>query len=93
MDAVSGAREIFIYIPFLLYNCTGFPLALTSSANEMKGYSCVIPSCYNLNEKNVLAEKKDGLRLICSDQCSATGDLFFSLIVTSHCLGNNATDC
>lgn len=75
MDAVSGAREIFIYVPYLLYNCTGFPLALTSSANEMKGYSCIIPSCYNLNEKNVV-EKKDGLRLICSDQSLITGDLF-----------------
>ncbi|KAL8519790.1 hypothetical protein ACS0TY_010650 [Phlomoides rotata] len=73
MDAVSGAREIFIYVPFLLYNCTGFPLALTSAANEMKGYSCIIPSCYNLNEKNVLVEKKDGLHLICSDQSLATG--------------------
>lgn len=77
MDAVSGAREIFISVPFLLYNCTGFPLALSSSANEMKGYSCIIPSCYNLDEKNVLVEKKDGLCLICSDQnLPATGDLF-----------------
>ncbi|KAH6809791.1 hypothetical protein C2S51_027574 [Perilla frutescens var. frutescens] len=68
MDAVSGSRELFISVPFLLYNCTGFPLALSSSANEMKGYSCTIPSCYDLDEKNVLVKKKDGLALIFSDQ-------------------------
>ncbi|KAL6580643.1 hypothetical protein OROMI_008667 [Orobanche minor] len=68
MDAVSGAREIFISVPFLLYNCTGFSLVLSNSISEMKGYSCIIPSCYNLGEENVLIEKKDGLGLIYSDQ-------------------------
>ncbi|KAL6541687.1 hypothetical protein OROGR_011173 [Orobanche gracilis] len=68
MDAVSGAREICISVPFLLYNCTGFSLVLSNSISEMKGYSCIIPSCYNLDEENVLIEKKDGLGLIYSDQ-------------------------
>ncbi|XP_057796881.1 intermembrane lipid transfer protein VPS13 isoform X2 [Salvia miltiorrhiza] len=67
MDAVSGSRELFISVPFLLFNCTGFPLALSSSGNEMKGYSCIVPSCYDLDEKNVLFKKKDGLSLIFSD--------------------------
>ncbi|XP_042063835.1 uncharacterized protein LOC121807630 isoform X1 [Salvia splendens] len=68
MDAVSGSRELFISVPFLLFNCTGFPLALSSSGNEMKGFSCIIPSCYDLDEKNVPVKKKDGLSLILSDQ-------------------------
>ncbi|KAK6160539.1 hypothetical protein DH2020_003920 [Rehmannia glutinosa] len=74
MDAVSGAREIFISVPFLLYNCTGFSLVLSNSVGEMKGYSCIIPSCYNLDDENVLVEKKDGLGLVYSDQnLPATG--------------------
>ncbi|KAL3650642.1 hypothetical protein CASFOL_007045 [Castilleja foliolosa] len=68
MDAVSGAREILISVPFLLYNCTGFSLVLSNSVNEMKGYSCIIPSSYNLDEQNLFVEKKDGLGLIYSDQ-------------------------
>ncbi|KAL3830664.1 hypothetical protein ACJIZ3_019466 [Penstemon smallii] len=67
MNAFSGAREILISVPFLLYNCTGFSLVLSNSVNEMKGYSCIIPSCYNLDEKSVLVEKKDGLGFICSN--------------------------
>ncbi|KAG8380914.1 hypothetical protein BUALT_Bualt06G0066200 [Buddleja alternifolia] len=68
MDAVSGAREIFISVPLLLFNCTGFSLVLSKSVNQMKGNSCVIPSCYNLDEQNILIEKKDGLGLVCPDQ-------------------------
>lgn len=78
MDAVSGAREIFISVPFLLYNCTGFSLVLSNSVNEMKGHSCVIPSCFNLDEQNVLVKNKDGLGLIFTDQnLHATGDIVF----------------
>lgn len=82
MDAVSGSRELIISVPFLLYNCTGFPLALSSSGNEMKGYSCTIPSCYDLDEKNVPLKKKDGLSLIFSDQSLPdSGDL---VLLTLH---------
>ncbi|KAG8383675.1 hypothetical protein BUALT_Bualt04G0038500 [Buddleja alternifolia] len=65
MDAVSGAREIFISVPLLLFNCTGFSLVLSIKS---KGNSCVIPSCYNLDEQNILIEKKDGLVVVCPDQ-------------------------
>ncbi|KAG8383676.1 hypothetical protein BUALT_Bualt04G0038600 [Buddleja alternifolia] len=65
MDAVSGAREIFISVPLLLFNCTGFSLVLSIKS---KGNSCVIPSCYNLDEQNILIEKKDGLGVVCPDQ-------------------------
>ncbi|XP_051121162.1 uncharacterized protein LOC127244726 [Andrographis paniculata] len=74
MDAASGAREIVISVPFLLYNCAGFPLVLSNSVSGMKGYSCVIPSCYNLDKQSVLGERKDGLSLICSDRNLSAAD-------------------
>ena len=71
LDAFSGARELFIFVPFLLYNCTGFPLLISESADEMKGVGCIIPSCYDLVEQ-VLLGKKDGLSLLSSshDSCA-----------------------
>ncbi|XP_073032093.1 intermembrane lipid transfer protein VPS13 isoform X2 [Primulina eburnea] len=73
IDTFSGAREILISVPFLLYNCTGFSLALSNSVGETNGYSC-IPSCYNLDEQRMLVKKKDGLGLICpSQELPATG--------------------
>ncbi|KAL2484980.1 Protein of unknown function (DUF1162) [Abeliophyllum distichum] len=75
MDAFSGAREIHVSVPYLLYNCTGFTLRLSNSINEMKGYSCIIPSCYNIDKENLLFEKKDGLGFLCLnlDMPAATG--------------------
>lgn len=66
MDAVSGAREICISVPFLLYNCTGFPLIVSNCVNDMKGWGCTVPSCYNLED--LLPVKKDGLGLLSSNQ-------------------------
>lgn len=66
MDAFSGARELFIYVPFLLYNCTGFPLLISESVTEMKGLNCTIPSSYDMVEQILLEEKKDGLSLVSS---------------------------
>ncbi|KZV50783.1 hypothetical protein F511_11560, partial [Dorcoceras hygrometricum] len=73
MDTLSGAREIIISVPFLLYNCTGFSLALSNSFSETNGFSC-IPSSYNLDEQSMLVKRKDGLGLICPSQdLPATG--------------------
>ncbi|KAA8547313.1 hypothetical protein F0562_003823 [Nyssa sinensis] len=79
MDALSGAREICIFVPFLLYNCTGFPLIVSNSANETKGHGCIIPSCYDLDEQDLLLGRKDGLGLLSSNQ---------DLHVTSPCNGS-----
>ncbi|KAJ0089376.1 hypothetical protein Patl1_33066 [Pistacia atlantica] len=68
MDAFSGFRELFIFVPFLLYNCTGFPLVVSHSAVEKKGSGSTIPCCYNLFDQEPLQGKKDGLSLISSDQ-------------------------
>ncbi|XP_050382411.1 uncharacterized protein LOC126799284 isoform X2 [Argentina anserina] len=66
MDAFSGARELFISVPFLLYNCTGFPLIISESASEVIGGSCIVPSCYHMAEQEVLLGNKDGLGLVSS---------------------------
>lgn len=73
MDAFSGARELHIFVPFLLYNCTGFSLIVSDSGNEMKGNNFTIPSCYTLVEREVHLSRKDGLSLLSSDKdASAT---------------------
>ncbi|XP_052202477.1 uncharacterized protein LOC127808127 isoform X2 [Diospyros lotus] len=74
MDPFSGAREICIFVPYLLYNCTGFPLIISDSVNEIKGHRCVIPSCYDLGEQNLLLGRKDGLGLLSSVQDLSTTD-------------------
>lgn len=78
MDAFSGAREIFISVPYLLYNCTGFSLIVSDCTTDMKGRGCVIPSCYDMGEEDLLLGKKDGLGLLSTTQGlqveSATGD-------------------
>ncbi|XP_034206662.1 uncharacterized protein LOC117620640 isoform X2 [Prunus dulcis] len=66
LDAFSGARELFIFVPFLLYNCTGFPLFISEASSEMKGVSCSVPSCYDMAEQELLQGKKDGLSLVSS---------------------------
>lgn len=72
MDAASGAREIYISVPFLLYNCTAFPLVVSNCVSDMKGWGCTLPSCYNL-EEDLLPSRKDGLSLLSSDQdCQIT---------------------
>lgn len=67
MEAASGAREIYISVPFLLYNCTAFPLVVSNCVGDMRGCGCTLPSSYNL-EGDLLPSRKDGLSLLCSDQ-------------------------
>ncbi|KAL0738567.1 hypothetical protein Bca4012_014777 [Brassica carinata] len=67
MDVTCGAREVFIFVPFLLYNCTGTPLIVSDCTNEAKSYS-VIPSCYNLVEQHFVQSQKVGLGILTSDK-------------------------
>ncbi|XP_050228405.1 uncharacterized protein LOC126677693 isoform X2 [Mercurialis annua] len=67
MDAFSGARDIFICVPFLVYNCTGLSLIISESAAEMEGNNYSIPSCYSI-EHEYLQDKKHGLSIFSSDQ-------------------------
>lgn len=73
MDAFSGSRKIFIYVPFLLYNCTGLPLSILESDGETIGVHCSIPPCY-LVEQELLQDRKDGLGLLCANQDSCSLD-------------------
>ncbi|KAL3502378.1 hypothetical protein ACH5RR_036827, partial [Cinchona calisaya] len=68
MDPFSGAREISISVPFLIYNCIGFPLMLSNSVNEIKGHSCVVSSCYHLDEHDKTLGSKVGLSLLFSSK-------------------------
>nr|XP_027100369.1 uncharacterized protein LOC113719357 isoform X2 [Coffea arabica] len=68
MDAFSGAREICISVPFLIYNCIGFPLILSNSVNELKGNSCIVTSCYDLHEHDPTLGSKVGLSMLSSTQ-------------------------
>ncbi|XP_009615133.1 uncharacterized protein [Nicotiana tomentosiformis] len=68
MDAFCGAREICISVPFLLYNCTGFPLVVSESVNWTKGHFSVITSCYDVDEQDLILRKKDGLGIFTSNQ-------------------------
>ncbi|XP_026401188.1 uncharacterized protein LOC113297020 isoform X1 [Papaver somniferum] len=61
MDAFCGSRELSISAPFLLYNCTGYPLTIAESGAEMKGNGCIIPSCYYLFDEDQNLAKEDGL--------------------------------
>ncbi|MFS8005994.1 putative vacuolar protein sorting-associated protein [Helianthus anomalus] len=68
MVAFSGAREICIFVPFLLYNCCGFPLIVANSTNALTTHGCTVPSCYDLDEQDLYLGKKDGLGLLSSNQ-------------------------
>lgn len=70
MDAYSGSREIIIFVPFLLYNCTGFPLCITEATPETKEQRTFIPSYNDLGENESLVGKKDGFSLLCSSHNS-----------------------
>ncbi|XP_031091593.1 uncharacterized protein LOC115996484 isoform X5 [Ipomoea triloba] len=64
MDAFSGAREICISVPFLLYNCTGLSLVVSNAVNGTKGHCCIVPSCYDLDKQDLVPSRKDGLSLL-----------------------------
>ncbi|XP_057499501.1 uncharacterized protein LOC130783756 isoform X1 [Actinidia eriantha] len=68
MVAFSGTREICVFVPYLLHNCTGFPLIVSDCTREMKRYGCIIPSCYDLGEQDILIGRKDGLGLLYASQ-------------------------
>lgn len=64
MDAYSGSRELIIFVPFILYNCMGFPLCITETTVETNERGFVIPSYYDLGENETFSSKKDGLSLL-----------------------------
>ncbi|XP_057249486.1 uncharacterized protein LOC104905906 isoform X4 [Beta vulgaris subsp. vulgaris] len=67
MDSLSGARELCISVPFLLYNCTGFALTVSRSDRELKGNYRVVSSCYDSTEEGFFIDQKNGLHLLPSE--------------------------
>jgi hypothetical protein len=66
MDAYSGSRELNIFVPFILYNCMGFPLCVKEASSETDERGCLIPSYYDVGVNETIPYKKDGLSLLAS---------------------------
>lgn len=67
MDAYSGSRELIFFVPFILYNCMGFPLCVMEHTGEMNERGFVIPSYCDMGENVMLSYKKGGLSLLSSN--------------------------
>ncbi|KAL6659540.1 hypothetical protein ACP70R_003580 [Stipagrostis hirtigluma subsp. patula] len=67
MDARSGARELYLSVPFLLYNCTDLLLTITESSYERSGSTLVIPSSFELDGHTRHLLEKSGLSLVSED--------------------------
>lgn len=66
MDAYSGSRELILFVPFILYNCMGFPLCITETTGEINERGFVIPSYYGGGDNESFSSEKDGLSLLSS---------------------------
>ncbi|XP_045818799.1 uncharacterized protein LOC123911434 isoform X3 [Trifolium pratense] len=66
MNAYSGSRELVIFVPFILYNCMGFPLCVKEASSETDERGCFIPSYYDVGVNETLPYKMDGLSLLAS---------------------------
>ncbi|KAF1899682.1 hypothetical protein Lal_00019812 [Lupinus albus] len=64
MDAYSGSRELILSVPFILYNCMGFPLCITETTGEANDRGFVLPSYYSVGEKETYSSGRDGLSLL-----------------------------
>ncbi|KAF8712705.1 hypothetical protein HU200_028469 [Digitaria exilis] len=64
MDARSGARELYLSVPFLLYNCTDLLLTITESSYERTGSTLVIPPSFELDGHSRPLLQKTGLSLV-----------------------------
>uniref|UniRef100_A0A0Q3SS11 Uncharacterized protein n=1 Tax=Setaria italica TaxID=4555 RepID=A0A0Q3SS11_SETIT len=64
MDARSGARELYLSVPFLLYNCTDLLLTVTESSYERSGSTLVIPPSFELDGHARHLLEKSGLSLV-----------------------------
>ncbi|XP_027357140.1 uncharacterized protein LOC113866515 [Abrus precatorius] len=71
MDAYSGSRELIFFVPFIFYNCIGFPLCVTEATGETNERGYVIPSYFDVSENETFSYKKDGLSLLTSHELRA----------------------
>ncbi|PNT66537.1 hypothetical protein BRADI_3g13757v3 [Brachypodium distachyon] len=66
-DAHSGARELHLSVPFLLYNCTDLLLTVTESNYERNGSTVVIPCSFEIDGHTRHVLGKNGLSLVSED--------------------------
>uniref|UniRef100_A0ACD5WZJ8 Uncharacterized protein n=1 Tax=Avena sativa TaxID=4498 RepID=A0ACD5WZJ8_AVESA len=66
-DARSGARELHLSVPFLLYNCTDLLLTVTESSYERSGSTLVIPCNFELDGHTRHVLGANGLSLVSED--------------------------
>lgn len=64
MNSYSGAREVSIFVPFVLYNCTSVSLILTDSMTEKLERIFPVPSCYESPEEGLHRRTENGLGLV-----------------------------
>lgn len=64
MDAHSGARELYLSVPFLLYNCTDLLLTVTESSSERSGSTLMIPPSFEFDGHARHLLEKSGLSLV-----------------------------
>ncbi|KAF5181027.1 Vacuolar protein sorting-associated protein [Thalictrum thalictroides] len=79
MDAFCGAREICIFVPFLLYNCTGLRITVADVGHEREG--CIMPPCYHLIEMDQHLGRKHSPILFSSTQDSYATPPFIDSIL------------
>ncbi|KAJ1266962.1 hypothetical protein BS78_07G020000 [Paspalum vaginatum] len=63
-EARSGARELYLSVPFLLYNCTDLLLTVTESSYERSGSTLVILPSFELDGHTKHLLEKNGLSLV-----------------------------
>lgn len=90
MDAFSGTREICLSVPYLIYNCLGFPLVVSNSVNEIEGHNSIFPSCYDLDGFDQILGSKGGLSLLFSNQDRHTSVLDMHLASGSLKIPNHS---
>ncbi|EMS47217.1 Putative vacuolar protein sorting-associated protein 13A [Triticum urartu] len=66
-DAHSGARELCLSVPFLLYNCTDLLLTVTEISYERSGSTLLIPCSFELDGHTRHVLGKNGLSLVSED--------------------------
>lgn len=66
-DAHSGARELYLSVPFLLYNCTDLLLTVTEISYERSGSTLLIPCSFELDGHTRHVLGKNGLSLVSED--------------------------
>ncbi|KAJ8450353.1 hypothetical protein Cgig2_004810 [Carnegiea gigantea] len=91
MDPASGARELCLFVPFLLYNCTGFALTISRSDHELQGNCYTVPSCYDSTEQGLFIDQRNGLCLVSSEESRVPRSVNFTnerVILNDHVLSS-----